>query len=158
MAQTGHALVVAAIDFGTTFSGYAFSFRHEFETDPLRVNSSQWSTGSRVSISLKTSTCVLFGPDRRFHSFGFEAEDKYSDLSYDGEHTAWYYFRRFKMLLYDTGVPLLFVRSFSFSVEYLFPRNVQNDNAVLDNRNQNKCHLRLNHRPNSLDKLVHNNL
>lgn len=30
-------LVVAAIDFGTTFSGYAYSLKNEYEKDPLKV-------------------------------------------------------------------------------------------------------------------------
>ena len=30
-------LLVAAIDFGTAYSGYAFSYRTEFSKDPLKV-------------------------------------------------------------------------------------------------------------------------
>lgn len=97
-------ILVGAIDFGTTFSGYAFSFRHEFEQEPLRVSSSTWTTGSRMAISLKTATSVLFKPDKRFDSFGFDAEDRYSDLALDNQHKDWYYFRRFKMMLYNSKV------------------------------------------------------
>jgi hypothetical protein len=104
MSKGNQALLVAAIDFGTTYSGYAFSFRHEFEQDPLKVCASSWTTGSRVSISLKTSSTILFKPNRQFDSFGFEAEDKYSDLALDDEHRDWYYFRRFKMMLYSSKV------------------------------------------------------
>lgn len=99
-----NAFIVAAIDFGTTYSGYAFSTRHEFEQDPLRVIASNWMTGSRVSISLKTSSCILFRPDRHFHSFGFDAEDKYVDLTMDNEHHSWFFFKRFKMMLYAAKV------------------------------------------------------
>ena len=97
-------MLVAAIDFGTTFSGYAFSLRHEFNADPLKANANQWSVGSRSSISLKTPTCVLFSPDKKFDSFGYEAEDKYTTLALDNKHHDWYYFRRFKMLLYENMV------------------------------------------------------
>jgi hypothetical protein len=31
-------MFVAAIDFGTTYSGYAFQTRADFKTDPLQVN------------------------------------------------------------------------------------------------------------------------
>ena len=31
------AFIVAAIDFGTTFSGYAFSFKHDYDKDPTQV-------------------------------------------------------------------------------------------------------------------------
>jgi len=37
-AAAGPRLQVAAIDFGTTYSGYAFSFRHEFMENPLQVS------------------------------------------------------------------------------------------------------------------------
>ena len=30
-------IFVAAIDFGTTYSGYAYSFKDEYNTDPLKV-------------------------------------------------------------------------------------------------------------------------
>ena len=57
-------------------------------------------------MSLKTSTCILFDPDQNFASFGYEAEDQYSELAGDGddEHKDWYYFRRFKMQLFDNKV------------------------------------------------------
>ncbi|XP_062615747.1 heat shock 70 kDa protein 12A-like isoform X1 [Saccostrea cucullata] len=94
-------LLVAAIDFGTTFSGYAFSFLHDYRRDPLKISANTWTAGSGNLVSLKTSTCVLFDPNGKFHSFGFEAEDKYSNLALDDDHHDWYYFRRFKMLLYE---------------------------------------------------------
>ncbi|KAK3099377.1 hypothetical protein FSP39_003542 [Pinctada imbricata] len=94
-------LLVAAIDFGTTYSGYAFSFKHEFENDPLKVSANTWTAGSRSLVSLKTPTTVLFEPCGKFFSFGYEAEDKYSELAEEDEHEGWYYFRRFKMTLFD---------------------------------------------------------
>ena len=33
--------ICAAIDFGTTFSGYAFSFKHDYEKDPCQVSLSE---------------------------------------------------------------------------------------------------------------------
>lgn len=44
------SLLVAAIDFGTTFSGWAFSFKHEFEKDPLKMSAKQWLGGQLVSL------------------------------------------------------------------------------------------------------------
>ncbi|XP_021373556.1 heat shock 70 kDa protein 12B-like [Mizuhopecten yessoensis] len=101
MASIDKHLLVAAIDFGTTYSGYAFSFLHDYQRDPLKISANNWTAGSGGLISLKTSTCVLFKPNGDVHSFGFEAEDKYSDLSLDGEQDGWHYFRRFKMKLYE---------------------------------------------------------
>ncbi|KAL3878558.1 hypothetical protein ACJMK2_030895 [Sinanodonta woodiana] len=94
-------LLVAAIDFGTTYSGYAFSFRSEYDKDPCKIYTNVWNAGSRGLASLKAPTCALFDPHKRFHSFGYEAEDKYADLAADDEADGWYFFRRFKMTLYD---------------------------------------------------------
>ncbi|XP_052792382.1 heat shock 70 kDa protein 12B-like [Mya arenaria] len=94
-------LQVAAIDFGTTYSGYAFSFRSDFLDDPLKVNTNQWQAGGGRATSLKTSSCILFNPRGEFDSFGFEAEDRYAELALEDDHKDWFYFKRFKMLLYE---------------------------------------------------------
>ena len=63
MSKLGDKLVVAAIDFGTTFSGYAFSLRHEHEKDPLCIKvNPQWEAGGRLSFSHKAPTAVLLNP------------------------------------------------------------------------------------------------
>ncbi|XP_060602705.1 heat shock 70 kDa protein 12B-like [Ruditapes philippinarum] len=91
-------LLVVAFDFGTTYSGYAFSFRD----DPLRIQSNQgWIAGSDQLISLKTPTCVLLNQRQEFDSFGFEAENKFADLAEDNKHHGWLLFRRFKMILHN---------------------------------------------------------
>lgn len=100
---------MAAIDFGTTYSGYGFSFRHDFESNPLKISLNQWASGTGRLLTEKTPTCVLFNPDGEFDSFGFEAEEKYGNLALDEEHKPWYYFRRFKMGLYDQQVRLIFL-------------------------------------------------
>lgn len=94
-------LLVAAIDFGTTFSGFAFSTRHDFEKDPTNTNIKRWIDPTSSMVYNKTSTCILFTKEKKFNSFGFEAEAKYLDLVLDNEHKNWYFFRRFKMTLYE---------------------------------------------------------
>ncbi|XP_061185738.1 heat shock 70 kDa protein 12A-like [Saccostrea echinata] len=94
-------LLVAAIDFGTTYSGFAFSFAYDYKHDPLQIYLNRWTAGSGFLQSEKTPTCVLFSPDRKFDSFGYEAENKYSELALENKHRPWYYFRRFKMDLYN---------------------------------------------------------
>lgn len=96
--------LVAAIDFGTAFSGYAFSFRHDYINDPLKISTTNWNAGSGGLVSLKTSTCVLFDPRGKFDSFGYDAEEKYSNLALDNKHHDWFYFCRFKMMLYNKKV------------------------------------------------------
>ncbi|XP_052778299.1 heat shock 70 kDa protein 12B-like [Mya arenaria] len=96
------SLLVASIDFGTTYSGWAFSFRHEFESDPTKVSAKNWSGGQLVS--QKGPTCVLIRPDgKTLEEFGYEAENKYAELAMDECHKPWYYFRRFKMKLFNQG-------------------------------------------------------
>ncbi|KAK3600053.1 hypothetical protein CHS0354_012744 [Potamilus streckersoni] len=97
-------LLVAAIDFGTTYSGWAISFKHEYKSNPTKVSGKHYY-GGRVA-SLKAPTKILIQPDgRTFDSFGYEAEDKYIELTRKGGHENWYYFSRFKMMLYEkTGL------------------------------------------------------
>lgn len=100
-SQSGR-LVVAAIDFGTTYSGYAFSFSEDYEKDPTKVYAqTKWVAGSAALMSLKTPTILLLNPDKSFKAFGYEAENEYTQLAEDGEHEDYYYFRRFKMMLYN---------------------------------------------------------
>ena len=49
----------------------------------------------------------LFDKSKKFVAFGFEAEDMYSDLTLDQLEGDWYYFRRFKMLLYNSQVSVI---------------------------------------------------
>ena len=111
MAQSviGHEkkekMLVAAIDFGTTYSGYAFSFKHDYQNDPCKISTNQnWVAGSMQLVSLKAPTCVLFDKDQKFHSFGYEAENVFSELALDNEHHQWYFFKRFKMVLHGAKV------------------------------------------------------
>ncbi|XP_052807209.1 heat shock 70 kDa protein 12A-like isoform X1 [Mya arenaria] len=88
--------VVAAIDFGTSFSGYAYIFEHE----PFTVYTHSWTADSIATGTEKAPTTVLVDPSGKFHSFGYEAEDEYA-LLVDGEmFHDWYFFRNFKMKLY----------------------------------------------------------
>ena len=94
-------LLVAAIDFGTTFSGYAYSFKN----DPTKIQTNAgWNAGSEKLMSFKTPTCVLLNPSGQFDSFGYEAENKFVNLADDDEHTGWRLFQRFKMILHNNEV------------------------------------------------------
>ncbi|XP_061183996.1 heat shock 70 kDa protein 12A-like [Saccostrea echinata] len=90
-------LFVAAIDFGTTYSGYAFSAKHEW----TKVKTNIWPSSNQMSS--KTPTALLLNPDKTFNSFGYEAEKSYADLAEEDEdeYKNYYYFHRFKMLLHN---------------------------------------------------------
>lgn len=103
MGDKKDKLLIAAIDFGTTFSGYAFSFKHDYKMDPLKISTNQnWVAGSRGLVSLKAPTCVLLSPQKEFIAFGYEAEDLYSELALDENHYDHYFFKRFKMVLHES--------------------------------------------------------
>lgn len=99
------SLLVAAIDLGTTFSGYAFSSLNDYKNNPLKISAQNWSSGNgQLKSTSKISTCILFDPTKKFDSFGYDAEEMYSNLAIENKHCDWYYFRRFKMMLYKNEV------------------------------------------------------
>lgn len=107
------ALMVVAIDFGTSYSGYAFSTRNDFQRDPLKIHANQaWNSGKKQLLSLKTPTCLLLDKKREIVSFGYEAEDAYAELVLDDKHHDYYFFERFKMKLFQNKVH---VTLFSFT-------------------------------------------
>ncbi|XP_061183705.1 heat shock 70 kDa protein 12A-like [Saccostrea echinata] len=92
--QSSYKLLVAAIDFGTTYSGYAYSFKDTW----AKVVTNKWPSGNLMSH--KAPTALLLNPDQTFNSFGYEAEKNYSDLAEDGDECEdYYFFHRFKMIL-----------------------------------------------------------
>ncbi|PWA27155.1 hypothetical protein CCH79_00011613 [Gambusia affinis] len=91
--------VVIAIDFGTTSSGYAFSFTQDSEAIHMMK---RWEGGDPGVANQKSPTCLLLTPDLRFHSFGFAARDFYHDLDPE-EAQHWLYFDKFKMKIHSTS-------------------------------------------------------
>lgn len=90
--------LVAAIDFGTAYSGHAFSSRGDFENDPLRITAHKWS---QSLFAHKTPTSALFDKNKTLTAFGYEAEKIFKELSENGKHEEHYFFERFKMQLYN---------------------------------------------------------
>ena len=97
------SLVVVAIDFGTTFSGYAFSFTRDSSSIHMMR---RWEGGDPGVTNQKTPTTLLLKPNGTFHSFGFGARDFYHDLD-ASEAKRWYYFDKFKMTLHGSEVGFL---------------------------------------------------
>ncbi|KAM4615025.1 heat shock 70 kDa protein 12A isoform 2-T2 [Polymixia lowei] len=92
-------MVVVAIDFGTTSSGYAYAFTKEPECiHTMR----RWEGGDPGVSNQKTPTTILLTPDRKFHSFGYAARDFYHDLD-PTESKHWLYLEKFKMKLHTTA-------------------------------------------------------
>lgn len=93
--------VVVAIDFGTSFSGFAFSFNHRDGSEDIYMNR-EWGSAQGYK-TLKTPTCILLNRDKKFVKFGFEAAEKYAELE-DANDKTFYFFDRFKMMLYGSEV------------------------------------------------------
>lgn len=109
MADKKDKLLVAIIDFGTTHSGYAFSLKHDYSTNPLKILTNQhWVAGFGCPVSQKAPTCVLLSPKRELIAFGYEAEELYSQLASEENHNDHYFFERFKMFPYEKNVPTCF--------------------------------------------------
>lgn len=88
---------VAAIDFGTSYSGYAFSSKSQFEEDPLNIRcNSHWGTSYRMS-SIKCPKCILLNENKEFECFGYDAENNYLEICIDGNQNENYFFRGFNI-------------------------------------------------------------
>ena len=90
------------IDFGPTYSGFAFSFNKEEGDDSIFMNR-DWvnEQGHRTS---KTPTCLLLKPDQSFDSFGYKAVEKYANLRSVYEEKDFLFFQDFKMSLHNEEV------------------------------------------------------
>lgn len=96
--------IVVAIDFGTTYSGYAYAFRSSPEDIHLMRN----PEGGQASgtVSYKIPTILLLNEKGEFHSFGYEARETYHNLNAD-ESRNWLYFEKFKMELHSRKVQFM---------------------------------------------------
>ncbi|VDI13472.1 Hypothetical predicted protein [Mytilus galloprovincialis] len=98
-------LFVAAIDIGTTYSGYAFSTKSQ----PENIYTCDWK--NTTLISNKAPTSLLLNNRKQFLAFGYDAEAKYTeslenDSDDEEEKDKLLFFRRFKMILHNKSVDM----------------------------------------------------
>lgn len=117
-----------AIDFGTTYSGFAFSFIKEQGKDSVFLNR-EWlnEQGGRTS---KTPTCLLLNSDLSFNSFGYEAVQKYAELQDDDCAEEYLFFQHFKMVLHndetlDPETMIKAANGFSVKAKTVFARSIK---------------------------------
>ncbi|XP_062575690.1 heat shock 70 kDa protein 12A-like [Saccostrea cucullata] len=91
--------MVAAIDFGTSYSGYSYSLYRDFKDNPNLIQIKQWNVNRASKPSPKTPTTLLLDSDLEVKAFGYEAEEQYMDLAENDTHHDYYLFERFKMML-----------------------------------------------------------
>ncbi|KAM9343704.1 heat shock 70 kDa protein 12A-like [Pholidichthys leucotaenia] len=91
---------IIAIDFGTAYSGYAFSITSgQNQIDPLIK---RWGNEHALDTP-KTPTCILFKENEEFYKFGYEARAAYIKMRKDGGKK-YLYFENFKMTLYGKAL------------------------------------------------------
>ena len=95
--------IVVAIDFGTTYSGYAYAFRRKPDEIHLMRRKEAGQVGGP---SHKIPTILLLDEREQFHAFGYDARDAYHDMSED-ESQRWLYFEKFKMELHSRKVCII---------------------------------------------------
>ena len=94
-SETKHKIVVAAIDFGTAFCGYAFSA----DPDNIYVPTG-WGKVASIPHSYKTPNCVLTDSNLKFVALGYEALTLYTAMD-DTEARKHRFFEEFKMTLHQ---------------------------------------------------------
>lgn len=97
MASAEKQSVFVAIDFGTTFSGYAFAMGPQ--SSEVFVQGQESSEGGR-----KVPTALLLDKHGKLLAFGKDALEKYFLLEDDKEIADHLFFDRFKMTLKDESV------------------------------------------------------
>lgn len=99
-------MIVAAIDFGTTYSGFAYCKHIDYRKNPANpsIYCQQWINDGPSNIREKAPTCVLFDQDEKFHSFGFDAVNYFYENAETTDFTKWFYFEHFKMMLFKEKV------------------------------------------------------
>ena len=104
-SESSSYIAVAAIDFGTTYSGFAFAFNHKKGKGGIHMNKAWGPDQGGGGATLKTPTSLLLRPDGQFDSFGYEADEKYANFACR-EERAYLYFKQFKMTLHKSEVRL----------------------------------------------------
>ncbi|XP_052235947.1 heat shock 70 kDa protein 12A-like isoform X11 [Dreissena polymorpha] len=130
MVSSKPALVVGAIDIGTTYTEWAYLTKSDFEQNPCAAFGRSVHGHSRISH--QAPTCVLITPDgKTVKGYGNDAESIYNEMRAKNEHEQWYFYRRFKKLLWikslhkytmlkdETGKSLPALSVISLSIRYL---------------------------------------
>jgi len=63
--------------------------------NPVEIYIFTWTSWPFKLWPAYSSTCLLINPHKQFDSFGFEAEEKYFDLTARGENKGWMLFKEF---------------------------------------------------------------
>lgn len=124
-------IFVAALDFGTTYSGIAWSFPWESEN---KITCFMWAPSEQgCRATIKTPTVLLLNPNKELLAFGYEAEEEYNKLVAKNSHREYYLFKNFKMFLYENEVIFCFICKLIF-IKLLDVQYSTNQNQSIKNK------------------------
>lgn len=109
--------IVAAIDIGTSSSGYAYSSVTEFDRSPLNIISEQCCNKygmCKDDTERKTASYILLDKDENFVSFGYDAQHIFADYQSKKKDGNFALFQHFKMNLYEQKVCIIEQIEFTF--------------------------------------------
>ncbi|XP_033742695.1 heat shock 70 kDa protein 12A-like isoform X2 [Pecten maximus] len=134
------SFIVAAIDFGTTFSGFAYCTKDGYKHSAgPQIQMHTWA--AKTTMTAKAPTCVLLDFDKNFKSFGYEANSEFQDDENAEENC--YFFKHFKMKLYEqkdeltrdtmfeseNGMTMPAIRVFSAIIKFFKDKLVEDMNS-----------------------------
>lgn len=106
--------LVVCLDIGTTYTGYAYSFIKK----PDEITVRKWASEGTM-LSPKAPSSVLLTPELSFHSFGYDAERKFSDLHAKKDHKLWNFVNGFKTVLNEKKVFVYFNLTYSIIIIFI---------------------------------------
>lgn len=122
---------MAALDFGTTYSGIAWSFPWESEN---KITCFMWAPSEQgCRATIKTPMVLLLNPNKELLAFGYEAEEEYNKLVAKNSHREYYLFKNFKMFLYENEVIFCFICKLVF-IKLLDVQYSTNQNQSIKNK------------------------
>lgn len=97
--------LVAAIDIGTSYFGYAFSTVDAYRADHLNITCNQsFKSGRNHKLSSKFPSCILMNKNNELVFTGYEAENEYEVIIEDGKEDDFLFFEQFTSTLHTTKV------------------------------------------------------
>ncbi|CAG2215809.1 unnamed protein product [Mytilus edulis] len=143
MAESEKRQYIVGVDFGTTYTGYAYATVKDLKTDSFTYCTAEWK-GTNLW-SKKAPTSIMMDENKQCVAFGYEADSQYFNLLAADEHTDYYYFTQFKQVLYNqilarttkisdiTGKEMKAIDVFSQAIQFVrrhIQRQVKQTNAI----------------------------
>ncbi|CAC5383006.1 unnamed protein product [Mytilus coruscus] len=107
--------VIAAIEIGYTHSGYVFCLGKKYALEGGGLYCPNWEAKDKGVVTFKTSTAILFRPDKSIQSIGYEAEEHVSRIQGESDSGKWFFFKNFMVEfnnLKDTAVEEFKIKDF----------------------------------------------